>query len=121
MRITDIRLEQTDSSAQLAATFVWETAQRSTADVYFRVPRPFADALSLDGNSFLTAAVFPAVEAGEDGADMSRFEKTRLVAAWDAGLQNIKVCTRNWPGANCGECEKCLRTMLALTALNALN
>src|SRR5262245_28822037 len=95
MRITDIRLEQTDSSAQLAATLVWETAQRSTADIYFRVPRTFADALSLDGNSFLTAAVFPAVEAGEKRVLVEAPICPRL----KSGLETILATFREWYGA----------------------
>lgn len=51
---------------------------------------------------------------------LSRFEKTKLLAGWGAGLSSIRVCPRNWPGSNCGRCEKCLRTMLALLALGAL-
>lgn len=56
-----------------------------------------------------------------DCLELSRFEKTKLVAEWEAGLQNIKVCVTNWPGTNCGKCEKCLRTMLALAAVGALD
>lgn len=55
-----------------------------------------------------------------DGVELSRIEKTRLVAEWEAGLQNLKVCPVQWPGKNCGRCEKCLRTKLALLALGAL-
>lgn len=53
--------------------------------------------------------------------ELTRLDKTRLIAEWDAGLQNIKVCQPNWPGENCGRCEKCVRTMLALVALGVLN
>jgi hypothetical protein len=56
-----------------------------------------------------------------DSVELSRLEKTRLVAGWDVGLQNIRVCPVNWPGVNCGKCEKCLRTMLALAAVGALD
>jgi hypothetical protein len=56
-----------------------------------------------------------------DSQELSRFAKTQVVAGWEAGLQNIKVCVTNWPGKNCGVCEKCRRTMLALIALNALD
>lgn len=55
------------------------------------------------------------------GAELSRLEKTRTVADWPIGLQNIKVCQENWPGENCGCCEKCIRTMLGLIALGRLD
>ena len=56
-----------------------------------------------------------------DGLRLSRFAKTKLVADWDIALQNIRVCKPNWPGKNCGRCEKCVRTMLALVALGVLD
>jgi hypothetical protein len=60
-----------------------------------------------------------------DGILLSRFTKTKLVADWDVGLQNIRVCNAKGlikPGAlNCGQCEKCLRTMTALLALGMLD
>ena len=55
------------------------------------------------------------------GITLSRLDKTKLVADWDVALQNIKVCQPNWPSENCGQCEKCVRTMLALLVLGALN
>lgn len=55
-----------------------------------------------------------------DGILFSRLKKTRIVSEWDAALHSIKVCTENWPGENCGKCEKCLRTMLALMVMGAL-
>lgn len=52
---------------------------------------------------------------------MSRFEKTALIAEWPVGLQNLRVCQRDDTGtANCGRCEKCLRTMTTLEALGKL-
>jgi hypothetical protein len=60
-----------------------------------------------------------------DGIVMSRLKKTKLVASWEAALQNLRVCNREQyyrPGQlNCGECEKCVRTMLALLAVGALH
>jgi hypothetical protein len=56
-----------------------------------------------------------------EGITRSRLDKTRLVAQWEAGLHNIKVCGPNWPGENCGRCEKCVRTMLALVAADSLS
>lgn len=59
-----------------------------------------------------------------DGAAFSRFEKTRVLAEWDLGLQYIRVCnqTEHYQAdqLNCGNCEKCLRTMVALLGLGAL-
>jgi hypothetical protein len=54
-----------------------------------------------------------------DAVELTRYQKTTLIADWEPGLQNIRVCVTNWPGENCGRCEKCLRTMLALTACGA--
>jgi hypothetical protein len=52
------------------------------------------------------------------GSNMSRLEKTALVANWPAGLNNLRVCQRDWDGtANCGGCEKCIRVMTTLVAL----
>jgi len=50
----------------------------------------------------------------------SRLEKVRLVSEWDVALQNIRVCGTNYPGKNCGLCEKCIRTKLELFALGKL-
>ena len=56
---------------------------------------------------------------------LSRFEKTRLVAEWEEALSVLRTCFYHRipdPGRiNCGECEKCLRTMLALVALGKLD
>jgi hypothetical protein len=57
------------------------------------------------------------------GLHLSRVEKARLVAGWDAGLANLRVC---WAGVeeagplNCGRCHKCVLTMLDLLAVGAL-
>jgi len=55
-----------------------------------------------------------------DGVALSRLDKTKLIADWDTALRNIKVCGPNWPGRNCGHCEKCVRTMLELLAAGVL-
>ena len=56
---------------------------------------------------------------------LTRFEKTRLVADWDEALGVLRSCFYvriPEPGqVNCGQCEKCLRTMLALVALGKLD
>ena len=57
-----------------------------------------------------------------DGLEMSRLAKTAIVADWPVALDHVKVCgATESVGENCGRCEKCLRTMLALIALGKLN
>jgi hypothetical protein len=60
-----------------------------------------------------------------EGVNLSRLAKTKLIADWDVALQNLKVCTkpdRNKSDTlNCGRCEKCIRTMMALLVLGKLD
>lgn len=55
---------------------------------------------------------------------LSRFEKTRMISDWDSALENVRVCNKTTlyesGQLNCSECEKCLRTMMALLACGAL-
>jgi len=64
-----------------------------------------------------------AVRMRYHGLTMSRLDKVRLVASWPPGLAHLRVCNRPEiyePGRlNCGECEKCVRTMLELLAAGA--
>ena len=54
--------------------------------------------------------------------ELSRLEKIRIVSRWDAAFQNFRVCLANVPDKrNCGQCEKCVRTMTELTALGLLD
>lgn len=56
-----------------------------------------------------------------DGAEVNRFQKTILISKSDFALQKLNVC---WIDKskyiNCGKCEKCLRTMIALSIQNKL-
>jgi hypothetical protein len=55
-------------------------------------------------------------------AALSRLEKLRVVSEWDPGFQNFRVCLANVPERlNCGRCEKCVRTMTGLLAIDALH
>ncbi|MBN2138258.1 MAG: hypothetical protein JW720_10655 [Sedimentisphaerales bacterium] len=57
-----------------------------------------------------------------DGVRFSRFDKVRVLADWDVGIRNLRVCTQRPAGSlNCGRCEKCVRTLLELAALNMLD
>jgi hypothetical protein len=52
-----------------------------------------------------------------DGGRFSRLEKVRDLANWPTALEALRVCpARVEEGANCGRCEKCLRTRLELLA-----
>jgi hypothetical protein len=60
-----------------------------------------------------------------DGFTLTRHEKLKHVVGLDVALQHIRVCNRfrryRKDIVNCGECEKCVRTMLGLLALGALD
>ena len=62
------------------------------------------------------------------GCAARRIEKVEFIAGFDAALNHLRVCS--WgPGSkyegggvvNCGRCEKCARTMLALEAAGKLS
>jgi hypothetical protein len=56
-----------------------------------------------------------------DGCEADRIEKIARIAESDIALQTLRVCFNNRDGSyNCGQCEKCLRTMAALQAVGAL-
>jgi len=55
-----------------------------------------------------------------DGAAYSRFQKVELVATSTPALSALRVCWRSQSDENCGKCEKCLRTMLALELCSVL-
>lgn len=67
----------------------------------------------------------PGLRIHHANADLSRFQKTRVVAGWEAALQNLRVCNEKSSyqqgNHNCGQCEKCIRTMTALLALGKLD
>lgn len=54
-----------------------------------------------------------------DGAGYTRLEKIQKIGNWKEARQNLRVC---WQGAqkdrNCGQCEKCIRTILGFRVLD---
>jgi hypothetical protein len=58
-----------------------------------------------------------------DGCEATRIDKAALLSKFDVALQSLQVCF--YPHAegayNCGLCEKCLRTMINLQVVGALN
>lgn len=65
------------------------------------------------------------VQIRQTGINMSRIEKIRLIADWDVALKTMRVCNQSHlyqkGQLNCGQCRKCILTMLALLALGRLD
>ena len=59
-----------------------------------------------------------------ENAALSRLEKTKLVGEWDVALKQLRVCNDKASyqegNYNCGNCEKCVRTMTAFLSLGLL-
>jgi hypothetical protein len=49
-----------------------------------------------------------------DGAAFGRGAKIAFISRFDVAMEALHVCYRGKDDANCGECEKCLRTLLWL-------
>lgn len=59
-----------------------------------------------------------------EGAELTRAEKVARILEWDAPLvlDHLRVCVMNRGGAyNCCECRKCVRTMISLRIVGALD
>jgi hypothetical protein len=63
------------------------------------------------------------LELVHDGLEADRFDKIRLLAQSPACLENLRVCTTDQvtPDYNCGQCQKCLRTMIGLRVAGVLD
>ena len=65
------------------------------------------------------------LQVRHENAALSRLEKTQLVGEWDVALKQLRVCNEKESyqhgNYNCGECEKCVRTMTAFLSLNLLD
>jgi hypothetical protein len=57
-----------------------------------------------------------------DGCEADRIEKIAHISQFDIAIESLRVCFENRDDSyNCGKCEKCLRTMLALRALGIMD
>jgi hypothetical protein len=56
-----------------------------------------------------------------DGAECTRTDKVKMIAGWPMALSRLKVCWQADIDANCGHCEKCIRTQCALAIAGALD
>jgi len=63
-----------------------------------------------------------ALKLVHDGCDVTRAEKVVRISEHQVALDNLRICWVNQQGRyNCGQCEKCLRTMTSLYAAGRLN
>ena len=61
------------------------------------------------------------IEFVHQGLEATRADKMLRIAASDVALRTLRVCWRNAENTfNCGRCEKCIRTMFALSCCGAL-
>jgi polysaccharide pyruvyl transferase WcaK-like protein len=61
------------------------------------------------------------LEIVDDGGRFSRVQRTERIASHPTVRKSLRVCWQNPGGAyNCGHCRKCLMTMAALEAFDAL-
>lgn len=61
----------------------------------------------------------PQIEILSEGMGLTRMGKLRNVVKYSPSYESLNVCLAD--GDNCGVCEKCIRTLLGLDALNALD
>ena len=54
-----------------------------------------------------------------EGENMSRLTKLRSIVKYAPSYKYLNVCLKD--GDNCGKCEKCVRTLLGIDALGALD
>jgi hypothetical protein len=59
-----------------------------------------------------------ASEIVHDGAEATRADKIARIGRRKGALESLRVCLANRQQYNCGVCEKCLRTMVALRLLH---
>lgn len=62
----------------------------------------------------------PALRIEHAGADVTRVQKIRFIAASPTVARHLRVCWQPGTLYNCGACEKCLRTMVTLDLVGAL-
>jgi hypothetical protein len=55
------------------------------------------------------------------GCEATRIERAGYVSAYPVAMRNLRVCSEHRADYNCGQCEKCLRTMMNLRAAGVSN
>jgi len=104
------------AAAHLFPRRVSSVSVAASHDVF--VPKPWGSHPLLD-----TRYATSAIDVRHEGFDLRREERIAELAPWKEILPHLMVCTQG-PLAegqrNCGRCEKCLRTMIALLLADAL-
>lgn len=112
MRIGGLKLERLGARVRTVATVIWEDTDTATIEEL----HPWGSHPPLDPN-YSSADL----QIRHEGLQLSRLDKARLVAGWDAALQNIRICWTNpTDDLNCGRCEKCVRTMTEFLVVGKL-
>ena len=107
--------------AAIAHAFVSRLSVASIASTYdFANLEPWGSHPLLDPLYSTTA-----LQIRHENVALSRLEKIKLVGEWDVALKQLRVCNEKASyqegNYNCGNCEKCVRTMTAFLALGMLH
>lgn len=92
MRIENLRKEEVDGGARIAATVSWEDCGRPAQDLFFETTGEFAGDLSGHPHAFLVAAVMPAMHFGEERVCVEGEVCPELVD----GLTTVMHWMRHW-------------------------
>ncbi len=90
--------------------------------MYIAASRSYADLIPLGSHPLLDPLwSTEQTEIVHDGCEATRVEKAAEIASDDTAVRYLRVCWENRGGAyNCGQCEKCLRTMACLRTVGVL-
>ena len=92
MRIENLRSEINGDRKRVAATVIWEELDRPLLDLYFETDREFEKDLTINPNSFLVAAIMPAMWHGEDRI----FIDAAICPQLCDGLETAMALLRHW-------------------------
>lgn len=90
--------------------------------MFIAASRSYADLIPVGSHPLLDPLwSTETIEFVHDGCEATRIEKAAAIASNEIALKYLRVCWENRGGAyNCGQCEKCLRTMACLRTIGVL-
>jgi hypothetical protein len=92
MRIENLRTENNEGRARVAATVVWEDCNRPAEELYFETYEKFADSLTCNPDAFLVASAVPAMHYGEKRI----FMEERVCPELRSGLLTAMSFISHW-------------------------